>query len=265
MADAAYSFRPEERAFVSRCEDWLFQAQDRPILTYFLNPHERDVLRALAARASLTFFESAGEEYKRVLVSPSFYRVDDADFELLLLEVSYNAKFKQLTHVQILGTFLGETGVRREEIGDILVSGGTAQIYVSRRLVSAFEQQITRIARLPVSLQELPLNGALSASNGSFSVRADSTQKIILASSLRLDKIIAAALTISRNFAGNMIQSEQVKVNYTLADKNDALLKTGDLISIRGYGRIKIGAVLGQTKKQKFKLEISLMMNQKKR
>ncbi|MBU5889955.1 hypothetical protein JVV71_21845, partial [Vibrio cholerae O1] len=74
-----------------------------------------------------------------------FYQLDILDFDLALLEISYARKFYQLKHSQILGSFLGQTGIRRSEIGDIILNEGRVQVFVSKHLLEIFQNNIRKI------------------------------------------------------------------------------------------------------------------------
>ncbi|GAB2024744.1 RNA-binding protein [Lactovum odontotermitis] len=262
MAEEIYQhYQPSERDFIDKGLDWIRQVADRQTFrcTYFLNPRERDILAALANAEELQFFsQPTAAESQKVILAPDYYQLEQKDFDLALIEIQFPNKFGQISHRQILGTLLGETGLNRREIGDILVSNGRAQFYASRHLTEHFIGSIQKIGNLAVKLKIVPLSEALTVESGS-------TNSVILVSSLRLDKIIAASLNISRNLAANMVQSGQVKVNYSEIIKSDYLLSEDDMISIRGYGRVKLLRLLGVTKKDKMKIEISSILSRKGR
>nr|MBP6300900.1 cell division protein [Lactococcus sp.] len=87
--------------------------------------------------------------------------------------------------------------------------------------------------------------------------------KTVTMSSLRLDKAVASVFNISRNLAQNLIQSSKAKVNYTEVVRNDFELVVGDLVSIRGFGRLKIVQMLGLTKKDKVRVEVQIISTKK--
>lgn len=253
-------FQPEERPFIERCLDFIDQVENHysVVTTSFLNPRELQILRTLTQHRELQFFSSqdlALTELSKVILAPNFYHLDLADFDLVLLEIHFSAKFDQLSHAQILGTFLGQTGVKRQEIGDIIVSDERAQIFVSQHLVEIFKS-IKKIGRTTVRITETALTELSKA-------KETAASEVILTESLRIDKIIAVSLKISRNVATNMLKSNKVKVNYLGVNEKDFSVDEGDLISIRGFGRIEIGKNLGPTKKGKFRIEIEVTRNRK--
>lgn len=254
-------FALSERDFLDKATDWAKQVQDKQYihLSHFLNPRERDILKFIVNKNLLKMFISHGDlEYARVIIAPSYYELQMPDFEISLLEINYPNKFGSISHRQILGTFIHETGLDRREIGDILISDGKAQIYVNSKLRDYFMQSIKKINNLSVRIKEVDFSQQIKS-------ETESEFTTILVSSLRLDKVIASSLAIPRNLAVNMIQSNRVKVNYTEMDRNDFGLQDGDLLSIRGFGRVKILRQLGLSKKDKIKVEIEKNLNRKGR
>jgi RNA-binding protein YlmH len=261
MDEIYQHYPPTERAFIDKGLDWIRQVDNRQAFhcTYFLNPREREILSSLiksGASELLSFASLVSAEYQKMILAPSYYRLDPIDFDLALIEIDFPSKFGQISHRQILGSLLGETGLERREIGDILVNAEKAQFYTSRSMVGHFVTEIRKIGAFAVKLEEVSLNRAIKVDD-------EAINSMILSSSLRVDKVIAASLNISRNLASNMVQSGQVKVNYRDILKPELLLCEGDMLSVRGYGRLKILHLRGFTKKDKMKIEISSILNRK--
>lgn len=122
-----------------------------------------------------------------MIVAPDYYDWDEADFQIALVEITYQAKFNQLTHGQILGTLINELGIKRSLLGDIFVETGYAQLMINRQLLGYVLTTISKIARASVSLKEIPLNQLIKSSN-------DAQLVDIMVSSLRLDRLVATVL-----------------------------------------------------------------------
>lgn len=256
-------FHPDEKQFIDRVLDWMDRVENNysVVTTYFLNPREVEILESLANKRELQIFSTqdiAQTELTKIIIAPEFYQLDVADFDLALLEILYAKKFYQLKHSQILGSFLGQTGIRRSELGDIILSEGRAQVFVSKHLLESFQNNIKKIGSATVQFVEKPFEELIET-------EAASVMKVVLVSSMRIDKIIASTFEISRNLAVNMLQSRKVKLNYLEIEKKDFTVEQGDLISVRGLGRIKILRILGETKKGKQKIECEITKNHKKR
>lgn len=256
-------FHPDEKQFIDRVLDWMDRVENNysVVTTYFLNPREVEILESLANKRELQIFSTqdiAQTELTKIIIAPEFYQLDESDFDLALLEISYAKKFYQLKHSQILGSFLGQTGIRRSEIGDIVLNEGRAQVFVSKYLLEIFQNNIEKIGPAPVKFVEKTLEELIKTED-------NSVIKVILVSSLRIDKIIASTFEISRNLAVNMLQLRKVKLNYLEIEKKDFPVEQGDLISVRGLGRIKVLKILGETKKGKQKIECEITKNHKKK
>jgi RNA-binding protein YlmH len=73
--------------------------------------------------------------------------------------------------------------------------------------------------------------------------------------SLRIDSIASAGFKISRSKLVDLISSGDVRLNWMGVMKNNTIIKAGDMISISGKGRLKIGEV-NTTKKGKYSVEL---------
>ncbi|KAF5195378.1 Photosystem ii s4 domain protein, partial [Thalictrum thalictroides] len=73
--------------------------------------------------------------------------------------------------------------------------------------------------------------------------------------SLWVDAIASAGFKISRSKLVDLISSGDVRVNWTTVTKNGTTLKSEDIVSVSGKGRLKIGEIK-TTKKGKFAVEL---------
>lgn len=153
-----------------------------------------------------------------------------------------------------MGTLLHKLGVKRTIIGDILVEQGYAQLLVTKSMVDYFRVNVTKIAKASVSLKEISLDQLIKGEK-------ESHQLDIMVSSMRLDKVLATVLKLSRSQAIQLISAEKVKLNYQTLDRPSEMLQFGDLISVRGFGRFSILSENGLTKNGKYKLTVDKMIH----
>ncbi|KHD45249.1 YlmH family RNA-binding protein [Streptococcus hongkongensis] len=255
VKDRYQHFHPDDYSFIDKVNELIVRVENNYVIhvTDFLNPRQIDILKSLVTSTELLVYSSNdyyGTEYGRVIIAPAYYHFKKEDFEITLLEINYNSKFNQLTHAQILGTLINELGIKRELIGDILVEGGYAQLMICHHLRNYFLGNISRIAKASVILKEIPISQLIISS-------ADMSQIELMVSSLRVDRLIASVLKLSRSQAIRLIESEKVKVNYRKVIKISDNLSVDDMVSVRGYGRFKISSENGLSKNGKFKLTIS--------
>ncbi|WEV61008.1 YlmH/Sll1252 family protein [Streptococcaceae bacterium ESL0729] len=262
MKDVYQHFKPEEREFIDRSQDKI----DRVNFNYeiissdFLNPREYMILESLAKASNVCIYSSAGladTEMVKAILAPDFYVLDVSDFDLALVDIRFPSKFAKISHSQILGTLLGQTGLNRSKIGDIIVTDDRAQFYVDSKLLSFLEENISKIGKLGVKLRGIPLDQAI----GLEQVSEPSKIKLLSVSSLRLDKLVASSFNLSRKIASDLIEKGLVKLNYSVEDKKEKLLELGDLISVRGYGRFTLINELSLSKKDKLRVEVAITKN----
>ncbi|XP_031495928.1 uncharacterized protein LOC116261351 [Nymphaea colorata] len=164
------------------------------------------------------------------------------------LSISGNFEFEPCSHGDFLGAILG-TGITREKLGDIILQGEKgAQALVVPELVEFLESSLQKVGSVPVSCTKMPLLAL------EFLPPRTKTLKSIEAS-LRVDAVASAGFQISRTKLGNMISNGDVRVNWTPVTKSGTTLKTGDMVSVSGKGRLKIGEIT-TTRKGKYAIEL---------
>ena len=84
----------------------------------------------------------------------------------------------------------------------------------------------------------------------------EGTQLRATVSSERLDAVLAAGLKLSRSEAQRLIEAGLVKRNHAPELRGDVHLEEGDLLSVRGYGRMKILEFEGRTRKGRLAVRI---------
>lgn len=164
------------------------------------------------------------------------------------LSISGNFTFDPASHGDFLGAVLA-TGIRREKVGDILLQGEKgAQIIVVPELADYIVSSLTQVHNVPVSCSPIPLLAL------EFQPPRTKVLKSVEAS-LRVDAIASAGFQMSRSKLVNLISSGDVRVNWSEVTKNGTLLKTGDIISIKGKGRVQLGEIK-TTRKGKFAVDL---------
>nr|WP_186600844.1 YlmH/Sll1252 family protein [Streptococcus cuniculipharyngis] len=225
-------------------------------LTDFLDPRQLTIASNILASQGVSYFLSTAlcpMEQARLIIAPDYYVYHAEDFEISLVEIDYPRKFSQLTHRQVMGAFLNQSGLKRGFLGDILVADGRIQCFIDSRKLPYLAQEVTSIGRLPVSLREIAFEERLVGESGQ--------ERFIISSSLRLDKVVAQVLKKPRSQVLALIEQGRVKCDHALVDKPSLELAIGSLVSIRGYGRFQIEKSKGLSKQGKYKLIIRQMMS----
>jgi len=128
------------------------------------------------------------------------------------------------------------------------------RIFLSFLVTPLFQDGIQKIAKLPVKLEVRSFEDLLEAEN-------DYQEKEVLLPSLRLDAFLSNVLKLSRSQTADLLERKYVQVNYHLVEKSDYQVKIGDLVSVRRFGRISVLRENGQTKRDKKKLTIQLLLS----
>ncbi|MDN7244261.1 RNA-binding protein [Planococcus shenhongbingii] len=255
-------FRKDEQPFIEQVAGWMIDVEDRytPKLTDFLDPRQRFIVTSVIGGSNDIQMAASGlfkdAERQRVLLYPSYYEVQKEDFQITVFELNYPTKFVTLQHPDILGSMMS-IGLDRSKYGDIRIKGQQIQIAVADEVSAYLQANFTTAAKVKVHLEEV------SSDSDFINVTEEWTEESHTVSSLRLDTVISSVYNISRQKAAALISGGKVKVNWTVQEQPAFELNESDMISSRGYGRVKMVEIEGRTKKDKIRLLIGRLENNK--
>lgn len=233
---------PEERQLLSHALDLLQAADTRavPTQTAFLSPAERGLVLALldAVGGAKHVFSGGYAEAERVRCAflPQWQEPEDLDPNELTAAVRatwYAAH--PLTHRDFLGSLMG-LGVKREAIGDILVSPGSCDILLLPELTPFVAENLTHAGQEKLHVSPVELD------NLHFPQPVAKTLHDTVPS-LRLDAVAAAGFSASRKAAAEAISAGKVAVNWRTVTKTDCPVAEGDRLSWRGQGKCRLVSV----------------------
>ena len=130
---------------------------------------------------------------------------DEKTSPLCALTISVPA-MQKLGHRAYMGSLMG-LGMNRAKFGDILLQESGAQIILLREVLLIVESQWEKAGRVPVHLAPLPLR-QLSPKEQSLRPGRDTV------ASLRLDNVLSAVFSLSRNRAAQLIGEGRVQRNH---------------------------------------------------
>ncbi|XP_057465306.1 uncharacterized protein LOC130755020 isoform X2 [Actinidia eriantha] len=178
------------------------------------------------------------------------------------LSITGNFGFQPCSHGDFLGAILG-TGIAREKLGDIILQTIVtlamifiycaaqgekgAHVLIVPELADFVTSALDKVGNVSVTCKKIPL---LALEYEPPRTKAFKTVE----ASLRVDAIASAGFKISRTKLADLISGD-VRVNWTTVTKSNTTIKTGDIISVSGKGRLKIGEI-NSTKKGKFAVEL---------
>ena len=215
-----------------------------PKFVGFLRPEETEtVFSVLQSIPTKQAFFGGYEDAERVFFGafPEWCEETEAFFPISSLTFTFRP-CDNLSHRDFLGTFMS-LGIARETVGDILIEKGRAVAFFADPQADFVAGQVEKVGGVGVNITKghiLPLPGM-----GSFQENTDTV------ASMRLDCVVAALLSCSRNAAVEFIESKIVSVNSVCTEKTTKFVQAGDKITIRGKGKFLIEDVSGPTKKDR--------------
>lgn len=245
-------FRKDEQPFIESAMGWIREVENMyvPKLTDFLNPRERYIVNSLVGGNDLLVSEEGGfeqAERKRMLIYPNYHTPELTDYGVTVFKVKYPTKFLTLKHKDVLGSLMS-LGIDRSKFGDIRMMDDEVQFVVTTELKDYMTANFTSIGKAKISVEEVKMKENYLTSVDEW---LESTE---IVSSMRLDTVLASLLNLSRQKAMLLIKGDKVRVNWTTENNPAEELFEEDILSIRGFGRFKMIAIEGRTRKDKIRL-----------
>ena len=176
-------------------------------------------------------------------LQPARLKAQDLESALHGLQLTWTARDASPGHRDCLGSLLA-LGIRRDQIGDILVMERSATVLVLTSIAPLIQSQLERVGRTPVTVAERQYS-AIQATES-----ATEMLKISVAS-LRLDKIAACGFNLSRTETADLIRNGMAQVNWQTELRPDRIVATDAVISLRGHGRIRLAGEEGRSRKNR--------------
>lgn len=229
---------PEDRLTLARVLDKYEQARRRgfPTATGFLSPREQaltvSLLNASGIQEGFRWDGGYGNAERKVLL---FIPADVEEWaepkELCFFRVAFHGE-ESVSHRSLLGSLMG-LGITREKIGDILVSPHSADVVASSSLAAFLLTNWDSAGRTRLTITEIERE-SLQIPDVQVRTIRDTL------SSLRLDAAVAAAFSMSRGKAAEMIANGRVSLDYLPCGKADKTINEGSILTVRGLGRAVI-------------------------
>ncbi len=244
----------EEMMLRKRLIDLSNQSYQRDIVTFsdFLNLNELHILHTTPKELFPSGYYAFGgydlAERQMIAFQP----------DALLYEYEYpiqavvirplNVRFaEELSHRDYLGSVMN-LGVERSKFGDIVVKDGEAIIFVCEEIADYIIHNLIRIKHTAVQ--------CVRKDGKDITYTPVFTELKGTVPSVRLDTILSVAFPMSRSKLTAYITAGKVFVNGKLITSNGYRLEKGNLISVRGLGRISYEGILSETKKGRYYVSV---------
>lgn len=148
----------------------------------------------------------------------------------------------ELNHRDFLGALMN-LGIERNVIGDLFVDGTSCYIFCEEKIATFIIANLDQVKHTHMKsciVEKVPDN-----------IGHKTVEDEMQAASARIDAFIGKACNMSRSDAVEMFRSQKVFVNGHTCENNAYMLKEGDVISARGFGKFRYVRTGGTTRKGK--------------
>lgn len=231
------------------------QANRKGIVTFsdFLSLSEQTILQQNKEKLESEYRMSGGYEYAErqmvAFIPDALFYEWDYPMQCVRIRPAYPKFAEKLTHRDVLGALMS-LGIERAKIGDLIVNDAEMLFFAKEEIVPYLIDQLSAIRHTVVTLEPT------AARQIDYQPRFEEREAIV--TSNRLDAVIAAICKLSRSAALRLIQEGKIFVNGAECLHNTYYCKQGDLLSIRGFGKVRFGETLGVTKKDRIRFSYQI-------
>ncbi len=222
---------------------------DAPVPGRFVAGEERSLaLRAAREAGVAVSFDGGWPDAERVQVCfhPAWA---EAAFTAVWVEIRWTAKFARVEHRDLLGSLLG-LGMDRAFFGDLIAQEDHACLLALPEAAARLPMEWDKAGNVPIRVRLLEEPPVIQPPRG------ENLRDTV--ASLRLDCILSAGMKTSRSRAAEIIRSGAVEVEHMPEERTDRILEAGQLLSIRGFGRIRLAAVGDPTRKDRLPVSLEI-------
>ena len=244
--------KQEDKICLSQVLDKIEFSKTREKIEYtdFLDMYQISLVENFLRKIKFTNYKLYGgyeeAERKVLIIYPEKYNES-------MIEKNYNKILKivrvklpeeekgKYTHRNYLGGIV-KLGLKREKVGDILVSDEGADIIVMEDFAEILTKELANLTRFEKSIITIEEINNIRKREIKLEIIK------IIVPSLRLDNIVSDLARTSRSKAAQIIAQERVFINGQNETKLSKQIKLNDIITIRGKGRFVVKEFVGTTR-----------------
>ena len=246
------------RLFEAKINDMIEKARrGRLAVSNFMTPEDSEYARTLLQRqkpdVEFDFYGGYSQAERKLLVFlPDYLDKETLDTDLVLKAIFIKPLGYQMPdHRSYLGALMN-LSIKRETIGDIIVTDGGAVVFCTLPVASM-------LTAVPCPLEKVGHErvrvGLADRSMYENYERDYETLSVIMAS-LRLDCAVAALADLSRSLAKEKIARGDVMLNHAQKLSPNTDISSGDTLSVRGVGKFVIKGICGETRSGRLRVEV---------
>ncbi len=229
------------------CDDFLLAKDcDISVSTQFLTPHMLSFVMQNFMDKDIKISVFGGYEASERVCVCFCPRGAEEVFDITTLKITYNKKYsRELKHSDFLGSIMG-LQIKRELIGDIVFSEDSIYIFVCDSIADFIIDNLKKVGSTTVRVEKT------TEKNDFIAKTPDECTTTV--TSLRVDVVMAKIFNLSRTEAKTYFESGKVFINWIGVEDISRLVNEGDVITVRGLGRIRYIENNGLNKKDKIKI-----------
>lgn len=156
---------------------------------------------------------------------------------------------EQLTHRDFLGAIMN-LGIERDMVGDIFVQDHEAVLFCHKNISDYLMEHLVQVRHTRVRC---------AAADAGEKLLAPVMEELPLTvSSTRIDAVISKLYNMARSQSLVLFKSGRIYVNGRLMENNSYMLKAGDVVTARGFGRFIYTGEQGETRKGKIRVSVEI-------
>lgn len=221
--------------------------------TDFFDPYEQLLAQSILNRFDLEYKITDGIDFgekKIIIMYPESLKYNDIEISEFISPIFIDSG-QTLNHSDYLGAVMNQ-GLERAKIGDLFAVENGCYIILHKYISDFLVLNLKKVARYNVNVRNCEFSEIRR-------IEENWSPKTVTCSSLRIDVLIKELLNLSRTDADTLIKKGFVKADFRPVRDRAEVLKGNELLSVRGYGRIKLEEVLGETKKGRIRLSASFL------
>lgn len=220
------------------------EATGRPQLSDFLDPAAQTLAGLLLQRTPGLAYDLVGghpgAERRRLILRPRSFRAEDVPHHLTAVRIEGDFPAPP-TRTELLSAML-RLGLKAEKVGDVVPDPRGGSVFLVEELAPTVAERLTEVGGVPVTAREVAPEEVTAPAERKKEIRAT-------VASLRLDAVASAGFGTSRTQMAREIRGMRVRLNWRPVDDPDAEVGPGDVLTLRGRGRLVVAEVTGTTKK----------------
>lgn len=235
----------DEKLLAARLSDLISLSEKHGVARFsaFLNERQQGIASELARRSrceNCRFYGGFPDAVRRMFgVFPAWQQPEDDAFPVVHAVFRY-PEASLPTHRDFLGAVLS-LGIDRESVGDILPQSGRCDLFLAAPVAPFVTENLRKVGGTGVRY------AAAEKGEVAFTQQFEELRGTV--SSLRLDCIVALLTRLSREKSAALIEAGMVRQNHVPVQAVSRHCVSGDVFSIRGYGRFRLESAGAPTRK----------------